>query len=59
MGRLTTSFRPLYEGSISELKMELQAVDLGRKSAFDLLLKEGTFYVETALPLVCRTGGHS
>ena len=42
MGRLTPSFRQLYEETISEFKMELQAalVDLGHKSAFDLLLKE-------------------
>jgi hypothetical protein len=42
MGRITPSFRQLYEETISELKMELQAalVDLGRKSAFDLFLKE-------------------
>jgi hypothetical protein len=42
MGRVTPSFRQLYEETISELKMELQAalVDLGHKSAFDLLLKE-------------------
>jgi hypothetical protein len=41
MGR-SPSFRQLYEDTISELKMELQAalVDLGHKSAFDLLLKE-------------------
>ncbi len=42
MGRITPSFRQLYEEIISELKTELQAalVDLGHKSAFDLLLKE-------------------
>jgi hypothetical protein len=42
MGRITPSFRQVYEETISELKMELQAalVDLGHKSAFDLLLKE-------------------
>jgi hypothetical protein len=42
MGRITPSFRQLYEETISELKMELQAalVNLGHKSAFDLLLKE-------------------
>jgi hypothetical protein len=42
MGRITPSFRQLYEETISELKTELQAalVDLGHKSAFDLLLKE-------------------
>jgi len=42
MGRITPSFRQLYEETISELRTELQAalVDLGHKSAFDLLLKE-------------------
>ena len=42
MGRITPSFRQLYEEIISELRTELQAalVDLGHKSAFDLLLKE-------------------
>ncbi|MBV9178440.1 MAG: hypothetical protein JO327_06805 [Nitrososphaeraceae archaeon] len=38
----TTCFRQLYEETISKLRRELQAalVDLGHKSAFDLLLKE-------------------
>src|SRR5919206_2098937 len=42
MGRITPSFRQLYEEILSELRTELQAalVDLGHKSAFDLLLKE-------------------
>ena len=42
MGRITPSFRQLYEETISELRTELQAalVDLSHKSAFDLLLKE-------------------
>jgi Mg2+ and Co2+ transporter CorA len=42
MGRMTPSFRQLYEETISELRTELQAalVDLGHKGAFDLLLKE-------------------
>jgi hypothetical protein len=42
VGRITPSFRQLYEETISELRTELQAalVDLGHKSAFDLLLKE-------------------
>jgi hypothetical protein len=42
MGKIIPSFRQLYEETISELKMELQAalVDLGHKNAFDLLLKE-------------------
>src|SRR5918994_6303864 len=42
MGRITPSFRQLYEETISELRTELQAalVDLSHKNAFDLLLKE-------------------
>ena len=42
MGRITPSFRQLYEETISELRTELQAalVDLSHKYAFDLLLKE-------------------
>jgi hypothetical protein len=42
VGRITPSFRQLYEETISELRTELQAalVDLNHKSAFDLLLKE-------------------
>jgi hypothetical protein len=42
MGRIIPSFRQLYEETISELRTELQAalIDLGHKSAFDLLLKE-------------------
>jgi hypothetical protein len=42
LGRITPSFRQLYEETISELKTELQAalVDLNHKGAFDLLLKE-------------------
>jgi hypothetical protein len=42
MGRITPSFRQLYEETISELRTELQAalLDLSHKSAFDLLLKE-------------------
>ena len=42
MGRITLSFRQLYEETISELRTELQAalVDLNHKGAFDLLLKE-------------------
>jgi hypothetical protein len=60
MGRITPSFRELYEETISELKMELQAalVDLGHKSAFDLLLKEAWNSEQAAmgnstLPTVC------
>src|SRR5215212_11023722 len=42
MGRITPSFRQLYEETISDLRTELQAalVDLSHKNAFDLLLKE-------------------
>ena len=42
MGRITPTFRQIYEETISGLKTELQAalVDLGHKGAFDLLLKE-------------------
>ncbi|MDQ6667555.1 MAG: hypothetical protein M3Y53_04915 [Thermoproteota archaeon] len=60
MGRVTPSFRQLYEETISELKMELQAalVDLGHKSAFELLLKEAWNSEQAAmgnstLPTVC------
>jgi hypothetical protein len=60
MGRLSPSFRQLYEETISELKMELQAalVDLGHKDAFDLLLKEAWNPKQAAmgnstLPTVC------
>jgi hypothetical protein len=42
MGRITPSFRQLYEETIAELKSELQAamVDLGHKTAFDLILRD-------------------
>ncbi len=42
MGRIVPPFRQLYDETISDLTMELKAalVDLGHKSAFDLLLKE-------------------
>jgi hypothetical protein len=42
LGRITPSFRQLYEEIIAELRTVLQTalVDLGHKSAFDLLLKE-------------------
>ena len=60
MGRITPSFRQLYEETMSELKMELQAalVDLGHKNAFDLLLKEAWNSEQAAmgnstLPTVC------
>jgi hypothetical protein len=57
MGRITPSFRQLYEETISELKLELQAamVDLG---AFDLILKDAWNREQAAmgnstLPTVC------
>jgi hypothetical protein len=60
MGRISPSFRQLYEETISELKMELQAalVDLGHKNAFDLLLKEAWNPEQAAmgnsiLPTIC------
>ena len=59
MGRITPSFRQLYEETISELKMEMQAalVDLGHKNAFDLLLKawnsEQAAMGNSTLPTVC------
>ena len=60
MGRITPTFRQLYEETISELKTELQAalVDLGHKNAFDLLLKESWNPEQAAmgnssLPTVC------
>jgi hypothetical protein len=60
MGRITPSFRQLYEETISDLKMELQAalVDLGHKNAFGLLLKEAWNPEQAAmrnstLPTVC------
>jgi hypothetical protein len=60
MGRITPSFRQLYEETLSELEMELQAalVDLGHKSAFDLLLKEAWNPEQAAmgnstLPTIC------
>ena len=42
MGRIVPPFRQLYQETISDLQTELKAamVDLGHKSAFDLLLKE-------------------
>jgi len=42
MGRITPSFRQLYEETIGELKTHYQSslIDLDHKQAFDLLLKE-------------------
>jgi hypothetical protein len=60
MGRITPSFRQLYEETVAELKSELQSamVDLGHKSAFDLLLKDAWSKEQAAmgnstLPTVC------
>jgi len=60
MGRITPSFRQLYEETIAELKSELQSamVDLGHKSAFDLILKDAWSREQAAmgnstLPTVC------
>jgi len=60
MGRITPTFRQLYEDTISDLKTELQAalIDLGHKNAFDLLLKEAWNPEQAALgnstlPTVC------
>ena len=60
MGKITPTFRQIYEETISGLKTELQAalVDLGHKSAFDLLLKEAWNPEQAAmgnssLPTVC------
>jgi hypothetical protein len=60
MGRITPTFRQLYDETISELRTELQAalVDLGHKTAFDLLLKEAWNPEQAAmgnstLPTVC------
>jgi hypothetical protein len=60
MGRITPTFRQLYDETISELRTELQAalVDLGHKNAFDLLLNEAWSPEQAAmgnstLPMVC------
>ena len=60
MGRITPSFRQLYEEIIAELKSELQSamVDLGHKSAFDLILRDAWSREQAAmgnstLPTVC------
>lgn len=54
MGRITPSFRQLYEDiiqTVAELKSELQSamVDLGHKSAFDLILKDAWSREQTAM----------
>jgi len=59
MGRLTPSFRQLYDEVMSELRTELQGafVDLGHKKAFDLLLtvwsSEQAAMGNSTLPTVC------
>jgi len=60
MGRITPSFRQLYDETVAELKSELQAamVDLGHKSAFDSILKDAWSREQAAmgnstLPTVC------
>ena len=60
MGRITPSFRQLYEETIAELKSELQSamVDLDHKSAFDSILKDAWNREQAAmgnstLPTVC------
>ena len=60
MGRITPSFRQLYEETVAELKSELQSamVDLGHKSAFDMILKDAWSREQAAmgnstLPTVC------
>ncbi len=60
MGRITPSFRQLYEETVAELKSELQSamVDLGHKSAFDMILKDAWNREQAAmgnstLPTVC------
>lgn len=59
MGRITPSFRQLYDEVMSDLRTELQGafVDLGHKKAFDLLLKawssEQAAMGNSSLPTVC------
>jgi hypothetical protein len=60
MGRITPSFRQLYEETVAELKSELQSamVDLGHKSAFDLILRDAWSREQAAmgnssLPTIC------
>ena len=59
MGRITPSFRQLYEEVMSDTRTELQGafVDLGHKKAFDLLLKawslEQAAMGNSTLPTVC------
>ena len=59
MGRITPSFRQLYDEVMSDMRTELQGafVDLGHKKAFDLLLKnwsaEQAAMGNSTLPTVC------
>ena len=60
MGRITPSFRQLYEETVAELRSELRSamVDLGHKNAFDLILKDAWSREQAAmgnstLPTVC------
>ena len=59
MGRITPSFRQLYEEVMSDMRTELQGafVDLGHKKAFDSLLKawssEQAAMGNSTLPTVC------
>jgi hypothetical protein len=60
MGRITPSFRQLYEETVAELRSEFQSaiVDLGHKSAFDSLLRDAWSREQAAmgnstLPTVC------
>jgi hypothetical protein len=60
MGRIVPPFRQLYQESVSDLTTELKGalVDLGHKSAFDLLLKEAwnpevAAMGNSTLPTVC------
>jgi hypothetical protein len=60
MGRIVPPFRQLYQETVSDLETELRAalVNLGHKSAFDLLLKEAWNPEQAAmgnstLPTVC------
>jgi len=60
MGRIVPPFRQLYQETVSDLTTELKGalVDLGHKSAFDLLLKEAwnpevAALGNSTLPTVC------
>jgi hypothetical protein len=60
MGRIVPPFRQLYQETVSDLTTELKGalVDLGHKSAFDLLLKEAwnpevAAMGNSTLPTVC------